>query len=1524
MSDDDNFLGLLGPSSDFSGDDLRETTVPERFSEEPQTAPIRQEGSSRPDVSPPSTEVDDIRDFFEYSLPTLVMGEDHTRSRSTRAPAHFDRHLDEHLRMDRVVYLPAFLTDLKAIAEDALTKYTSKFPFPATREQIGFPNAGIRLDCARDALEERILNERSLEGIYSKTMASHCSIVASTLEFQLPVWSSAHLHWQTIHGRSEEKHAIADGLLRIFDISGHTCDAARVSPLAVEYLDVRKYFPVIGVWEFKNMVAGSINVFEAILEQAKMHKFPWVGCQEGNRCAVVHPPTLGKVLKTWSKMGPDASESVVPPPTMPPPPSHPIRGTDIQHGLYMVQQVIAEMVKHDTTFGCLHSGHSEIYFKRDRKNKILYVSDIVRTDAPGHGGLITGLFIAMLRDAKERSAQMKHGFRTWPDCEPPETPSAGLSPEGIIEQARIRQWLILTPEEKGILTSSFCPGSPYLRSPSVAIGATDFDLDSAVVSISIPPQRHTSKGTLSISGTVFPGIRGRYSKFVVVRCANRDRDVVRLRKEDQAYRDLAAAGVTCIPQLFGLFVHANSEGDPRIKLPYASLVIEDVGDESLEDWWKSERSFPESTVQDALKALKQFHSANYCHGKLALHDILILPEDLRRDDRSPISFVSLRGAYQTTQAWEKEKELEALEGLLRNPLKHQLTGAKSDDSLDDEESDDPHISQRPRFFASETTSSIQIFISRRATRFAITPMSHMMMLAVQNQTRDNESSEVELESSERQSKFQPLPTSTVWIPFLLMQYNPPLQSPDLDPDDPETADVCPSLTAPSIFYDKHLDEKLLMKSVRVIPLATNISRTVNVTSQSLIARKVPISPHRPMDSFPSQEFRSSRSLKVRIKDAQSLAEVYQRTIGLYSSVISSMFLLHPRADEWDGVLHWGCTGSRNWYELEAFSQNYGLKILDGDQRTDKLQGSIDEQTRETLRIMKQRDRALAYWSIFAISKEAEDVLEGMNVATWADNFPYELCNTKGYSTPPDIQFNIPDASTTGWGVSVSSIPTLPVAERISTIAVAPQLAQVGEVTTPAKEISLRRSSRLCRPIATTKGKSKGSPANRGEAVEARRTTTVLWPKITLPARPLKSNKTSEMACLFLQRAWALSVEHNTTYTVFHCGNFERIGFRHRSSQTLFLSELIRVPECKNPGYGKIHMGLFLSIVQDVLDRTELERQQEETPRSSDRKRRRGTSASNPNKRYTTKTRAMALKERSEADERNTNQEIVKKDARERSLMLLELRYGVYNSAAPASFLRTHSIQHDTYGPEEYLSIVLTSRIAGGATGVVHGAILRLLSSDGEVRSVDVVVKLSFKSEQREHLRHEHTVYEHLATRGVEGIPFVYGLFEDVETDTIALVMSHVGTALKTLLPDHRSYGRTISKSARAAYLRVLGDIHDAGVRHRDIRPENLTLHDDDSVAIIDFDMAELNPSEGAKRREMRHITDLLNGFYSPPNEFPSMATTPEKEAALEKPRSYLPRVDEDQEDQDQISCGGVANDVQRGYILPDSDGDGPY
>ncbi|KAG6881282.1 hypothetical protein C0995_002426, partial [Termitomyces sp. Mi166 len=217
----------------------------------------------------------------------------------------------------------------------------------------------------------------------------------------------------------------------------------------------------------------------------------------------------------------------------------------------------------------------------------------------------------------------------------------------------------------------------------------------------------------------------------------------------------------------------------------------------------------------------------------------------------------------------------------------------------------------------------------------------------------------------------------------------------------------------------------------------------------------------------------------------------------------------------------------------------------------------------------------------------------------------------------------------------------------------------------------------------------------------------------------------------------------------------------------------------DPHYGKIQLGLYLSVVQDVLDR--LKQLEESTQLSIPRgKRRRKNETLLSNKRP--RTRAQTKKEIVDAENDRLNcqvgsdvhlrsqnstdilVEIVAKEARKRPLALLTFRYGIYNSPAPASLLRVHHIRKDTYTPGEYLRVVVTSKIAAGATGTAHGADVEILVG-GTIRRVKAVAKLSFGPKESERMRHEFMIYEHLATRGVaEGIPTVYGLFEDLESN----------------------------------------------------------------------------------------------------------------------------------------------------------------
>lgn len=138
------------------------------------------------------------------------------------------------------------------------------------------------------------------------------------------------------------------------------------------------------------------------------------------------------------------------------------------------------------------------------------------------------------------------------------------------------------------------------------------------------------------------------------------------------------------------------------------------------------------------------------------------------------------------------------------------------------------------------------------------------------------------------------------------------------------------------------------------------------------------------------------------------------------------------------------------------------------------------------------------------------------------------------------------------------------------------------------------------------------------------------------------------------------------------------------------------------------------------------------------------------------------------------------DATSCDLLVLRMCYGIYNSPSPSYFLRAETSGKASYEPHEYWSVTLTSLIASGATGVIHGATLKLLGAGGKPHEIPVVVKFAMEEKQKKSLSHEYSIYKRLAPSRIQGIPRAFGLFKDHGSDVVALVMTHVGTALVTL------------------------------------------------------------------------------------------------------------------------------------------------
>jgi hypothetical protein len=73
--------------------------------------------------------------------------------------------------------------------------------------------------------------------------------------------------------------------------------------------------------------------------------------------------------------------------------------------------------------------------------------------------------------------------------------------------------------------------------------------------------------------------------------------------------------------------------------------------------------------------------------------------------------------------------------------------------------------------------------------------------------------------------------------------------------------------------------------------------------------------------------------------------------------------------------------------------------------------------------------------------------------------------------------------------------------------------------------------------------------------------------------------------VFVAQMWAEAVREDATFIVLHSGNFEAVCFRDRSKNTLYVSPLINVTQF--PGYGKLQIGLYLTMYLDAVDRNDL-------------------------------------------------------------------------------------------------------------------------------------------------------------------------------------------------------------------------------------------------------------------------------------------------------------------------------------------------
>ncbi|KAG6887268.1 hypothetical protein C0992_013063 [Termitomyces sp. T32_za158] len=499
------------------------------------------------------------------------------------------------------------------------------------------------------------------------------------------------------------------------------------------------------------------------------------------------------------------------------------------------------------------------------------------------------------------------------------------------------------------------------------------------------------------------------------------------------------------------------------------------------------------------------------------------------------------------------------------------------------------------------------------------------------------------------------------------------------------------------------------------------------------------------------------------KDANDIGEVYRASISPVVCELASMLSLHPSAVQWSTAIHMTVRIVSRHQKYHAMIEDYVPEILESYEpipgkeyaMVDKEAWSVlSDDDRRLLEEMRKRFTRMAVWQTFFSCREAEDALKNLDRLLFTEKFPEftPMTLVKQWS-PIDIPLAAsPDAINTAWGTSLSSWIPISVLETYAVLA-----PSVGR-TRP-----LRRSTRLF-PRAKLEQSSKKTIREPKQMSSFSSTGLKHWPSVTLSARKRDLTAVDEdMATSIIQHVML------DIYFIYESTN---------RFQTLILSDLIDCTHCKDPAYTHIHLGLFISMIDDIRDRTRQLIAQE--AKSKPGKRKGLVLLSEDSKRP--RTRQSVAREEAQKSDYEQGLKAVCAGIVDRDLALLRIQHGPYNSSAPSSLLRVHDSRsiapRKEYQPHEYFRVTVTSELARGSTGDAHAATIDFLKTNGETVSFpNIVVKFAFAAVQKKRLRHEFKVYSRLMSAKARGIPHAFGLFEDIETETLVLVMEHAGLTL---------------------------------------------------------------------------------------------------------------------------------------------------
>ncbi|KAG6818920.1 hypothetical protein H0H93_000305 [Arthromyces matolae] len=598
----------------------------------------------------PDSPLHALRNFFGTKMRKLEKGKGHTKSTQTRTPGFFDKHLEEIIRLNRVVHLPTIAKDLKIVADQAVHAFPAEklpppvHPFPTIQTMIK----------VQDEIDSIVIQkELEVQQIYA-LIANKCLDVAATLAYPNSngTWASSLLKWTSSPLKKKESsaadnQATPDGLLNFDDDPGPTLKKSTdtKAPVIARSLISDYDMRALVLAEIKNLNFCEIATLHEIVEKFNDGQFPWVCCELGAKCCTEHSPNPTEEHVGWDARN-HVCQSMREARERRDKSMHadlPYVDEFSQGSRDLLQQAWASAVRYDATFILIHAGNAEIIAIRDRQTQTLFVSDVIQVNNfDDYLQMHVGLYIAAIRDAEDRAftrATTEELPLTW--TPPGRTGVLDLTKLNheetrikLLEAASEREWLKIKPKKTAlyhpftqelyhsahgsdILLRQSPPLSPssqesppsnfedfYLFFPTPSSTETSFSVENYGVDVD-PPERNTffelqaepsfygqrtCRASLRLKDVAkHPSFSLAHHPILVIKNALEPEDISCLLKERDTIISLRDENVPNVPKIHWLF-RCPDKSDPDKQ--FVVLILEDMGVSLAEresSYWKLKR-----------------------------------------------------------------------------------------------------------------------------------------------------------------------------------------------------------------------------------------------------------------------------------------------------------------------------------------------------------------------------------------------------------------------------------------------------------------------------------------------------------------------------------------------------------------------------------------------------------------------------------------------------------------------------------------------------------------------------------------------------------------------------------------------------------------------------------------------------------------------------------------------------------------------------------------------------------------------